>query len=274
VEEHVESCESCKTEFENMQRTDNFPIDNNGSPLKKIKSSLHRNKMIAIALSVLIALTFVFIIIGQITSPEYFQYKENMVSVTSFENGNVALRFGSEVSGYDLSYRLSEDKLGYVYEIATWDSIWNRLTGKQIETEIILNPDEEIIKSVYYYSNDGTEDILIYGEDLTPGGGIITLPRLFLAAYLMIAVIIIILGAIVMIVLRKKEKGRIITLYITLLPVAYILGHITAMGFKTVSYSPVHDLFTILLVMTPIYFVIAVLLKKLIQFFSSRWKKH
>ena len=41
--------------------------------------------------------------------------------------------------------------------------------------------------AVYYVQADGKEDLLIYGEDLYSGGGVKTLPRLFLTYYAFIA---------------------------------------------------------------------------------------
>lgn len=70
----------------------------------------------------------------------------------------------------------------------------------------VLNPEGEKVASVYYYNADGSEDILIYGKDQYPNGGSISLPRLVLAYYLLLAIILAFISGIILFIVRRKEK--------------------------------------------------------------------
>lgn len=101
-------------------------------------------------------------------------------ALARYDNGLILVIFSEEVSGYDIISYPADDNTGYVYHITVWDSIWNRNIIKVPANNTVLNPDGKAVASVYYYMTDGSEDILIYGTDQNPSGGVITLPRLFL----------------------------------------------------------------------------------------------
>lgn len=138
---------------------------------------------------------------------------------------------------------MSKSNDGYVYHITTWDSIWNKYIIKNKVQNIILNPDGEDVVSIYYYSADGNEDILIYGKNLHKNGGVLTLPRLALAYYLLLAIILAIVFGIVLYIYGRKRKEKTILEKIFLLPISYIIGHFCIKGFKTTSYSMQRDFF-------------------------------
>jgi uncharacterized protein YozE (UPF0346 family) len=238
-----------------MSLSGSILIDNDAAPLKKLKVTLRKKRLQVIILSVVFTMFITAVTIGFLTSPEYIPYSEDIVSIFKNDNELLIATFSDKVSGYDISSYLDDDNSSYVYHITTWDSIWNRIIGKTYTDNVVLNPNGEIVTSVYYYNTNGTEDILIYGKDQNPNGGIGTLPRLVLAYYALFAVIAAIIFGIIIFVFRLHEKIRNAAIKVFFLPISYILSHICIKGFTSSSYLAARDFFAILLVMIPLYIV-------------------
>jgi len=253
MKEHINSCDNCRKQYEDMKSSIDLPMDTDTEPLKKIKSTVQRKKLQAVIFSVMVTIVISAIVIGFLTSREYIPYHDDLISFIEDNNGMVIAIFNEKVAGYDISVYPSEIDEGFVYYITTWNSIWNRSIMNRAVSNTVLNPKGEKVISVYYYNADGSEGILIYGKDQNPNGGSILLPRLFLAYYLLLAMIMALICGIILLIVNKKEKVRSTVMKIFLLPVSYILAHILIKGFSTSSYSAKRDFFTILLVLIPLY---------------------
>lgn len=255
VKEHIDNCEDCKMQLEKMSSSINLPIDTDIGPLKKLKSDIRKKKFQSIVFTIMLTAVILIALVGFLTAPEYIPYHEGLVSVMENDDGTAIALFSDEVTGYDIDVNASDKSDGYVYSITTWDSIWNRNILKKTVNNTVLNSDGKKVDSVYYYNTDGSEDILIYGIDQNPSGGIMTLPRLALGYYLMLAIILAVVSGIILFVFRHKEKIRNIMVKVFLLPLSYIIAHIGTKGFSASSYSMVRDFFLILLLAIPIYIV-------------------
>ncbi len=253
VEQHISFCEDCRKQLEEMKLYNNPPIDTDVAPLRNLKATLRKKKLQTIIFSVMLTMVIASITIAFFTAPKYIPYSEGTVSLIEKDNGSVLALFSDKVSGYDISSYPNDDNTGYIYNITAWDSIWNRSIAKNPANNTVLNPNGEVVDSVYYYMTNGSEDRLIYGNDQNPGGGIFTLPRLVLAYYLVIDLALVILCGIIMFVFRGYEKVKNVTIKILFLPISYLLGHLCIKRFATSSYSAARDFFAILLVMIPIY---------------------
>ena len=264
IEEHIDQCQECKIYLDKMKNANKIPIDTNTSSFLKIKSTLRKKKIQTIIFSIMLSAMILVITTAFLTAPEYIPYSKESVKINEIGNGSVVAIFEDTVSGYDISSYPTDDNTGYVYHITTWDSIWNRTIKRTRANNTILNPNNENVATVYYYHTDGSEDILIYGKDINPNGGIITLPRLFLTYYAFIALILVAVCGILMALLRRQKKVFNLTMKILFLPVSYLLGLLIIKGVSTSSYTATRDFYAILLVMIPLYiaFIIAVKLIK------------
>lgn len=264
VEEHIKDCEECKKELEEMKSSIDLPLDTDTTPLRRIKTTMRRKKIQTIIFSTMVTMVIIAIAIGYLTVPEHIPYHEGLISFIESNDGMVIAIFSPEVTGYTINAEPSKTDDGIVYYINTWDSIWNRNIIKKSVNNIVLNPEGEEVAAVYYYNADGSEDILIYGKDQYPTGGVISLPRLVLSYYFLLAVVLALISGIILFSWRKREKLRNIMLYIFLLPMSYILAHIFIKGFPASTYSAKRDFFAILLVTIPLYiaFILAVSLIK------------
>lgn len=261
IEEHLSTCSNCKKQLNSIQNSKQIPIDTNIEPLKKVKKKLFQKQIQTIALTITLVLTIVIISIAYITSPEYLPYSNDIISLTAYDDGKVIVTFNDEIAGYDIKRYKAENGKGYSYHLITWNTIWNKHIVKNKPQSIILNPDGENVAAVYYYFTDRKEDTLIYGEDLYKDGGVVTLPRLYLAFYLFIAILFAILCGIFLILYSKKGKNKYVLEKIMLLPISYIIGHLCIKGFTTISYSAQRDFSAILLVMIPIYCLFLLFIK-------------
>ncbi|WP_048600838.1 zf-HC2 domain-containing protein [Rubeoparvulum massiliense] len=253
VEEHIEQCQECKNYLDEMRTFNEMPVDRNTSPLLKIKSTLRKKKIQTAIFSMMFSIMLFVITIAFLTAPEYIPYSERSVTINEIGNGSVLAKFEDTVYGYDIKRYPTYDNSGYVYHITTWNSIWNRNIKKSNVNNTILNPNGENVVSVYYYQTDGSEDILMYGKDINPDGGIITLPRLFLSYYALIAIVSAIICGLIMLILHRNKKVFNFTMKFFFLPVSYLLGHLIIKGFTTSSYTATRDFYAILLVMIPLY---------------------
>lgn len=255
VIEHIEQCQECKVYLDELKTFYKIPVDTNFSPLLKIKSTLRKKKIQTAILSMMLSVMILVITIAFLTAPEYNPYSAESVKINGLSNGSVIAIFEDIVSGYDISSYPNDDNTGYVYHITTWDNIWNRTIKRTRVNNTILNPNNENVAAVYYYQTDRSEDILIYGKDINPNGGIVTLPRLFLTYYAFIALILVAVCGFFMALFRRHKKAFNLTMKILFLPVSYLLGHLMIKGVSTTSYTATRDFYAILLVMIPLYIV-------------------
>ncbi len=254
VVEHISSCESCKKELDEMNISNHTPIDIDTAPLRKLKSTLRKKKILTSLLSAMLTMVVAIVAIAYLTSPEYIPYGDSVVSITENKDGKVIATFSDEVSGYEISHHPAEEGSGYVYNITVWDSIWNRIFSKNHMDNTVLNPDDETVDAVYYYSTDGSGDILIHGEN--SDGFRTTLPRLVLGYYAFFAAGLAIIFGVARAIFYQNEKVRNIMTKILLLPISYLLGHLFISGFDSRTYSAGRDFLAILLVMIPLYIVL------------------
>lgn len=271
VKEHIDQCQECKNYLNDMRTFNEMPVDMNTSPLLKIKSTLRKKKIQTALFSMMFSIMLFVITIAFLTAPEYIPFSERSVTINEIGNGSVLAQFEDTVYGYDINRYPTDDNAGYVYHITTWNSIWNRNIKKTNTNNTILNPNGENVVSVYYYQTDVSEDILMYGKDINPNGGIVTLPRLFLSYYALIAIVFATTCGLIMLILYRYKKVLNFTLKVFFLPVSYLLGHLIIKGFTTSSYTATRDFYAILLVMIPLYiaFLMAVNLIR-----QNKNKKH
>lgn len=254
VEEHLNSCEKCRKYLDEIKSPDPCMQKADEVPMKKLKALLLKKKIQVIAISAFVSLVTAVIIGANLVTPRYFSYSDNIISLKESKDGMVYAVFDDKVSGYGISSSLSDDKAGYAYHIVAWDSIWEGRIMKSDPKNIVLNPNGENVKAVYYYETDGSGEKLLYGEQQNPCGVIIKQPNLGLVAGC--AVIMFLACAIMLAVYRKNKTMTMIITAVILLPASYLLSHLLIKGFSADSYSSSQYFWEILLFMLPVYCVL------------------
>lgn len=255
VEEHIASCENCKKRLEEMRTFEEPPVDTDIAPLRNIQNTLRKKKLQTIILSVMVTLVFAVVTIAYLTTPAYISYNENAVSIIEKDDGTVLLNFSEEVSGYNVNQYPAADNSGYVYDITTWETIWQQKIIKNKLENTVLNPNGETVASIYYYNTDGIENTLIYGDPITDGS-VMTLPRLVLSYYVLFAIGFLLICGIGLVIFRKNEKIRNGLEKMILLPISYLFAHLLIKGLHSATYLAGRDLYVILLVTIPLYFAL------------------
>lgn len=262
VDEHLETCEDCQNSLAEIKSE--IAVDENTEivPLKNVKKAMNRKRTKIIFLSVLIPFVVIIVVLGYLTSPQYIQYNENIVKITPYGQGEkefLRVSFDEDVTDYKIekSYIENEYEKVNTYTITAWTTELDKLCEKSVYgTTISL--DHGVNTRVFYSSNNGQEDALIYDETLF-SGGVITLPRLVLGYYLLIAIVVAAVLGVLLLIFFKKVKVRRVLEKIFFLPVSYIIGHLCIMLFSTVSYSAMFDFFKILIITLPIYFILIII---------------
>lgn len=251
VEEHTAACEGCRKNLSDIRTSTPAGPDIDVLPIKKLKVLLIKKKVQTITWSAILVLIIAVILIANLVAPRYYPASDHVISLNETVNGTVYVTLDDKVSGYGVSTSLSDDKTGYAYHIAAWDSVWDRKIMKNKLQNVVLNPNGEKVSAVYYYETNGSGEVLLYGEAQNPSGIIIKQPKLGL--YLICALASAI-GCLVLLIIFKKNKKvfeKIIAIF--LLSVSYLLSHLLCKGFSVTGYFAAKDFWEILLIMIPVY---------------------
>ncbi len=260
VDEHLSHCAECKNELE-LSQTD-IPVRENCSEkdsgvevIKKIRLDIKKKRVFTGILSAVLSTIVVILLFAFLTAPEYLPYTEpfDIISVKD-NNGYITLSFTGEYEIYQIEQG--------VYGISIYNTIWNELFNIEKKRDITVNPNGETVNTIYYVSNDGQEDKVIYGRNPVNNGGVVTLPRLVLNYYFVTAILFALVLAMLVAIFRKKEKVKAIMINILFIPISYIVSHMMIKGWNATSYSATRDFYLILLLVIPIYFLFYILYKK------------
>ncbi len=261
VNEHLSECDDCKKEL-NLLKSDIFINENETETdasteiMKKIRFGINKKRIFTAILSSVLSFIIAILLFAYLTAPVYIPYSEgnNLVKVNE-NDGIVTLSFSNQ---YELTNGLGVG----TYYLSLYNTSLNSIFNSTSEKVITINPNGEKVRTIYYVSNGVVEDKVIYGLNPNVYGGVITLPRLFLGYYFLIANFIAVILIILYVIFRKKERARSKIIKLLFVPISYILSHLMIMGRSSVSYSATRDLCLILLLGIPIYLIFYIIYKK------------
>lgn len=267
VKTHLEKCETCRKEYEQMTESRKQEKDRGtaahgpeeekrktAAPLLNLKRKLWKQKIQTVVCTGLFVVALLVSALAVLTAPVYVPYDEELLTITEHEDESITVTFDERVTDYRCS---SDAHIGWVgvkpcYEIEAWSTLWDKWFGRGESRFVVIDKVTAEDVSVYYVSNDGTENSCIYGEPVT-SGGVITLPRLVLGYYFIIAILCAAVLFVVWCVVRKKAAVRTWITRILLYPVSYCMGHGIVMGVRPSSYSAQRDFMFIVFLSVVIY---------------------
>lgn len=258
VSRHLSSCKACQAEHITMSEPIEPIMDTGIAPLKRIKKKLFAKKIQTILLTTALILVLTLSIFGFLTAPKYYEYSSDLLTVTNADNGAVIITFDERITGY----RIVQDNVpageNQSYHIEAWTTVWDTFFLNRGQQYAVIEPDTSSPVLLYYVQNyqNGTtnaEDVLIYGDPGVSGEGVISLPGLSLGYLLVLAFAIFTLCFILLLILRKHKKVRIWLERITLLPLAYGIGHFCVLQFEMSSFSVMRDFCLISLISILVY---------------------
>lgn len=265
IKEHLANCPACSKALGDMN-TPIMPVAKmNVASLKNIKKKLYKNKVQTIVFTVIVVFALVMSIFSYLTSPSYFPYASELLSVSENSDGTVTVIFNESVTGYSLRETQSPDGDYTVYTIEAWTTTWDVLFQERGTPNAIIAAKDDMPFVLYYaqnYSEDGNtaEDILLYGNISAHSGDVISLPGISLWYLLLLAAVAFLVLGVAWLVFRKKRNVRHKIEKLLLLPVSYAIGHLCVLGFATLSYSEQRDFSLIVVISTMVYCAFLLLL--------------
>lgn len=249
VNEHLKNCSECKQEYEDIKKIENNLTKNKNIetiPLKSIKRKLINRNMYFIVLTALIVSLISLIAVDKATKPIPLSYNEAIESV-KIEDNKAFINFTPEVSNYEInSYG----------EFMAWKTIIGKLDKNKERKNTVINiPGKQ--SSMYYIDQKGALDTKIFGpNNILGNGGQITLPRLAMNYYVTFMVVICLVFLALWTMFRKKEKIRNIINIIFMIPLSYILAHISILGISGSTHHIIRDLSFVIIASILIFSII------------------
>lgn len=269
VSEHLEHCKECHTEFEHMRKPVDFIPDVDIVPLKRIKKDLFIKRIQTILFTAILACAIVLVAFGILTSPEFFPYSDSLLHVTNGPNGSIIITFDNKVTGYSCMEEFDNEIETTVYRINAWTTTWDLYLSNRGKQNMIIPADEETKDKetrdkgtknektkiqIFYAQNNGSADVPIYGLNENTEENSVTLPRLVLMPYFLLAFLALIILAILRLLLRNKQAMLIWIDRAILFPVSYMAAQLCTKGINFTTYSSKRDFCIIILIAILFYF--------------------
>ena len=257
VGEHLENCEQCRQEFEQIKEPKPICDHSQAVPLKNLKKKIYAKKVWTAVFTALLITAVIVSAFTVLDAPKFFPYSEEIIKVKENSNNSITVTFSEQITDYRCEGYFEPSDDGetdrYCYNIEAWTSTWDRWFSNHGEQSTTIRPQEDVPFTVYYLSNNGMEDVCIYGEGSTDNGGMITLPRLVFNYYFVFAIVAFAALLAVWFFAKNKPNARLWIERIMLYPISYAIGHFIVLGFTFISYSPVRTFTLIVFISILLY---------------------
>ncbi len=133
VEDHLDECNLCKKEYDELKSRIPVENDTNIAPLKKLKKTFFRKKIILSFISVFCAIA---VMIGGYTvlnKPIEIEFNESLVSFVILNHGEILITLSGEVKNYTCCFTREDKKDSnspFICYITLTTSIWNKYIHK------------------------------------------------------------------------------------------------------------------------------------------------
>ncbi len=255
VSEHLEHCEECHAEFEHMRKPADFIPDVDIVPLKRIKKDLFFKRLQTIFFTAILACAIVTVAFGILTSPKFFPYSDNLLDVIDGSNGSIIITFDNKVTGYSCIEEFGNETESTVYRINAWTTTWDLYSSNRGKQNMVIPSDRGTQIQIFYAQNNGSEDILVYGLNENTEENSVTLPRLVLIPYFLLAFLALAILVILRLFLRNRQTIIVWIDRAILFPVSYMAAQLCTKGISFTTYSSQRDFYIIILVAILFYFV-------------------
>ena len=263
VKEHLERCESCKKEYEQIQKSPVIPQTGGAAPLQTLSRKLKIKRIQTAALTAVFVIALMVSAFAMLSAPVFLPYSEELVTVEPYSDTEILLTFDESITDfYCIIHDDPDDSSVCRCDIEAWTTLWDKwfAKGNEALSTTVAAPDKPMLLS--YVPNDGSENICLakYDPDaqipietVGKATGIITLPRLALGYYLILASAALAVIAAVWFFTKNKPNARIWVERIGLYPAAYIVSHCIVSGINWATHSMSRDLSLIVFLSVLLY---------------------
>ena len=246
VEEHLSECETCQKELANLKGGSIQPVEK--LPFKQVEKSLKKQRLKLAALILCATAAVLLTVFNFLTMPQYLPLEDSGVKITEYEDGTISVSLGGLMTAHSVETH-EDDQGGQILDIYTWRTDMDALTGSG-QAAAYFSLDDI---SAVYYCVPGEENQLIWAKDgWEPEGGVATLPRLTLNAYLLIAGGAALLLGICWLIFRKTKAGPVFA-GAFFLPVSYMAAHFLIKGSNSATCTLLRDFLFIILTALALY---------------------
>lgn len=258
VNAHLEQCAECRAELERMRGSTKFVpnIDTDIVPLKRIKKDLFIRRLQTIFFTAIVACVVAIIAFGVLTSPAFFSYSDDLLNVVDNHSGEIIVTFDDRVTGYTCTKEFYEETGSEVYRLNAWTTTWDLYFSNRGNQNVVIPFNGESNIQIFFTQNNGSEDVLIYGENNNLPQAVITLPRQILLPYFLLAALALIVLACLRLILRNKNALVVWIDRIILFPISYMAAQLCTKGINFTTYSSQRDFCLIVLVAILFYFAL------------------
>ena len=258
VNAHLEQCAECRAELERMRGSTKFVpnIDTDIVPLKKIKKDLFIRRLQTIFFTAIVACVVAIIAFGVLTSPAFFPYSDDLLNVVDNHSGEIIVTFDDRVTGYTCTKEYYEETGSEVYRLNAWTTTWDLYFSNRGNQNVVIPSNGDSNIQIFFTQNNGSEDVLIYGENNNLPQAVITLPRQILLPYFLLAALALIVLACLRLILRNKNALVVWIDRIILFPISYMAAQLCTKGINFTTYSSQRDFCLIVLVAILFYFAL------------------
>ena len=230
------------------------------SSLRLVRELFSRQRIQNLILTFLAATAVMIVLLVHLNSPRYIPAGEEPAALSVLENGQIVAVLKEGVSGCDVETIRTEDGKEIV-SFGCYDSWMERLHKKG--PQIVLLGEKGKTSEIWLYPGSGQEgDRLLYSENGSPSGGMVTLPRLVYNFWTLIGVLAAAVLGTAGWLLRKKHYGPLL-LKVALLPLCFSLSAFLLLAGSSASvYDAAYYFSGILLLGFLLYALALVLLRK------------
>ncbi len=260
VKEHLESCAACREKLEKLERKDTETPDMHtasAGTLLKLKKEIRHRRYLAAAVAALCVFVAVFSFFCHENSLELVPWQPGLIEVegtaarstgeanevTEKTEDVLVLRVNGVIQGTETSG--SDEDGSRTVILQGWKYRHSGSSLTKDYNELVLSPVPDRV--LYSW---GEEQEMLWGDEMN--GGVVILPRLVLAYYVLAASALALVSGLVWFLLRKRETGWI-PRQVFFAPLSYVAAHLLVMGTRTRSFFMTRDFVCIVLMTAACY---------------------
>lgn len=233
VENHLESCETCKNELEVLKTPAHIPQEASG--IDSVRREIGRRRALAVCCAVLLLCSILCWTANWLTSPIYLD-ESVITGVTDNGDGTVTVSMDAAAAGRKtFQFEIDPTEVGETFVI--WTSRWLELNWSEPIPRPFAITRSVTHNGIYLFTGrEGEENMLIYeNPQKFINGGVMFLPKLVLNLYFRAALG---LGVILMAaaLFFRREKFAKCLAYLGSLSLCYALCQGLICGFTFTSF--------------------------------------
>ena len=212
VDEHLAECASCRSRLEDIQWVQKVPavaLDAELASIQRVEKGIRKRRWTAVIFAALLALTVSFGLYLFLNQRQYVALEDAVVEVTETED-RVEVKFSNDIANINAVRNPWSDSEGETVFLigynTRWDIITNANRGREGYT--FSSPKEDLARIFYEGVPAGASNSVIWGA--SSDAILVSLPRLAMHYYFLIAVVCGVVLLIPAVILRRKKAGAVL----------------------------------------------------------------